>query len=272
MRPFLYYSPDFSIPGFAFMLMMASLVATFVSYKMAPRRGLSQVAVLDLSIVGTIMAVVGGRLFFVFVEARDYYFWDRLSQIYQVWQGGFVSYGAFIGLAIGWTTYLKIRRLDTLRYLDHMCLFAGPFVDFFVRAGCLMAGCCYGKPSPHHKLEYILYIVFNDRSGDAGSKFNGVGLWPVQIYSMVAAILIFLICYAVERRQTFKGQIVLTFLMLYATFRSIIELFRTHIDRQLYFNGTLNAAQIVSFLFLIGCAGLYFYLKKRYPIDRDAQS
>lgn len=252
------------------MLMMASLVATTISYKMAPRRGLSQVAILDLGIIGTIMAVIGGRLFHVFVEGPIYaspgysnYYWEHPTHLWQIWRGGFVSYGGMLGLGLGWTVYLKWRKLDAWAYLDHVALFAAPFIDFFVRTGCLMAGCCYGKPSHFHHGEYILYQVFNNRQGDAGMKFPGVALYPTQIWSMAAAVLIFLICYWIDRHKKFKGQVLMSFLMLYAVFRSAIEMLRGDADRGVYFNNTVSTAQIMSALFFTACLIIYFILRKR---------
>ena len=69
MKPFLFYHENFSIPSFAFMLMMASLVATGFAYLMAPRNKLSQIIILDLGILGTIAAIIGGRLFHVFSKS-----------------------------------------------------------------------------------------------------------------------------------------------------------------------------------------------------------
>ncbi len=270
MRPFIYYSPDFSIPSFAFMLMIASLVATTIAYKMAPRRGLSQVVVLDLAIIGTIMAVVGARLFHVFVEEPAYY-WENPTHIYQIWRGGFVSYGVFIGLGVGWITYLKWRRLDTLTYLDHIALFGCPFVDFFTRLGCLMAGCCFGKPSPHRHLEYILYQTFNNRSSDAGSLFPGVALWPTQIYSMAIVLLIFGILYYIDKYKKFKGQVMMSFLMLYAFFRFFIEFLRGDEARGVYWSDTISTGQIMSILFFLGSFILYLYFRKKYPVPPREQ-
>jgi len=269
MRPFLYYSPDFSIPSFAFALMLASLAGTYFAYRTAPKRGLSQIAILDLAIIGTLMAVIGGRLFHVFAEEPRYY-WEHPSHIYQIWLGGFVSYGAFIGLGTGWIVYCKWKHLDTLAYLDHVGLFTGPFIDFFVRLGCLMAGCCFGKPSPFHKFEYLLYIKFTNPSSDAGSLFPGVALYPTQIYSMIAAILIFLVCYQIDKHKKFKGQVMMSFLLLYAVSRFFIEFLRGDVARKLYFGGAISTGQIMSILFFFGALGFYLYLRKAYPVAKTS--
>lgn len=110
MFPFLIKQGDFVIPTFSFMLMVASLAATFYAYYRASKKGLSQVVVLDLGIIGTIAGVVGSRLFHVFVEEPHYY-WEHPTHIYQIWRGGFVSYGAIILIGVSWYIYLKKRKL-----------------------------------------------------------------------------------------------------------------------------------------------------------------
>ena len=266
MYPFLYYSPKFSIPSFAFSLMMASVVATTVAYKMAPRRGLSQLACLDLAILGTIAAIIGGRLFHVFAEQWSFYM-EHPSFIFQVWRGGFVSYGAFIGLGVSWILYCRIKKLDALRYIDHACLYAGPFIILMVRTGCLLTGCCYGQPSPFHVLPGLLYIVFTNHMSDAGHFHYGEPLYPTQVWEMIYSMIIFGICYWVEGRNKFKGQVTLTFLMSYAAFRFVQEIFRGDELRGVYFNHTLSTAQITGLITIVLCLIAWVVLKKKFPLE-----
>ncbi|MCP5468369.1 MAG: prolipoprotein diacylglyceryl transferase [Deltaproteobacteria bacterium] len=269
MYPILFKDTFFVTSSFEFMMMMAALIAGFVVYKMAPRNGLSQKVVLDLAIYGTLAALVGGRLFHVFVELpydpellkqgiKSYYYFDNPIRILQVWKGGWASHGAFIGLALSWFIYLKKHKLNILQYLDHMCLYGGPFVIIFVRLGCLLAGCCYGKPSPFDKFEYILYI-----------HLHHANRWPTQIYSMLYGVLIFLICLGVKNIQTFRGQVMVSFLFFYGLFRSSIEFLRADADRGIYFNGAISTGQIVGIIYLILCVVFYFYFNKRFPISEN---
>ena len=258
MKPFLFYHENFSIPSFAFMLMMASLVATGFAYLMAPRNKLSQIIILDLGILGTIAAIIGGRLFHVFVEEFGYYL-QHPSHIYQIWRGGFVSYGAFIGLGVALTSYLKFRKAPILPYLDHLAVYACPFVDFFVRLGCLLAGCCYGTPT-----DSFLSIIFH--SGDAGSKYPGVPLHPTQLYSMAAALMNFGFLLWLKKRQTFRGQLITSFLLFYAVSRFLIEFLRGDPERGVYFDNVISTAQIMSIITCIAAGFDYLKLKKKFPL------
>jgi phosphatidylglycerol:prolipoprotein diacylglycerol transferase len=265
MRPFLFYSPDFNLPSFSFMMMMASLVSTFIAYQMAPRRGLSQTVILDLAIIGTLSAIFFARLFHVIAEQWSYYLAHPMDA-FKVWRGGFVAYGGFFGIAVGCYAYLRIRKLDVLRYLDHVCLFAGPFIILFCRVGCLLAGCCYGKPSPFDNFEFLLFVTFTNHSSEAGHLFYGQHLWPTQIWEMASALLIFAICYWTEGRIKFKGQIFLTFLLSYGILRSVLEFFRGDESRGVYFDGTLSTSQMIGGILFIFIIAAWFFLKKKYPL------
>lgn len=254
------------IPAFAFMLMMASLLATYATYKTAPKKGLSQLYVLDLAIVGTLAGIIGSRLFHVFVEYPAYY-WEKPFRVLEVWNGGFVSYGAFLGFFIGWVVYCKWRKIDTLTYIDHMVLWAGPIIIVTVRIGCLLAGCCFGKPTEHTHVEWITYIIFDHLGGDEARPFSGIPLWPTQIYAMAYGIILFGINYWTDKRKKFKGQVTLTFLIVYAIFRSLLEFIRGDASRGVYLEGSISTAQIMSLLFAGTCIVLYFIFKKYFPLE-----
>ena len=256
MLPFLVNRGDFVIPTFFFMIMFASLATTFFLYFMASRRGFSQVVVLDIGIWGTIGGVIGARLFHVFVEAFWFYRENPL-RIFEFWRGGFVGYGAFFGILITALIYLKIRKLPILDYADFIAT-ACPLIIFFVRVGCLGAGCCFGKPTT-----LPLYLVFNDPTSDAGSKFLGIHLHPTQIYDMINAAIIFSVLNWRHARKKFSGEIVILFFAMYAVGRGLIEFLRGDAERGLYLNGLISTSQVVGLINLTVCAILYMYLRKR---------
>ncbi len=254
MFPFLIRHGEFSVPTFSFMLMLASLAATFYAYYRAPSKNLSQTVVLDLGIIGTIAAIVGGRLFHVFVEEPRFY-WAHPERIYQIWNGGFVSYGAIILMGICWFIYLKKRKLNVLKYLDLTALIY-PIVIFFVRVGCLGAGCCYGKPT-----DFFIHLTF--KSGDAGFKYFGIPLHATQAYAIGNAIFLFIVLNLIDRKKKFDGQIVSTFLILYGLLRGLFEeVLRGDVDRGLYLNGLISTGQVMSLLAFLFGLWMYQYCKK----------
>lgn len=241
------------IPAFFFMVMVGVLVTTFYLYFRAPKMGFSQVVVLDVGIVGAIFGVLGARVFHVFFEAFWFYKEDPMH-FFEFWRGGFVSFGAYIGGAAAVLIYLKIRKLPILKYADFISL-AIPFMIFFIRVGCLGAGCCYGKPT-----HSFFHLIFTDPNSSAGAVHPGVPLYPTQIFDMINAIFIFAVLHWRYARKKFDGEILLSLFMLYGFTRGIIEIFRGDLDRGVYFNGLVSTGQITGAGFILFCASIYFYL------------
>lgn len=256
MFPFIFHYHDIYIPTFFFMVMVASLATTFYAYFRAPGKGLSQIVILDISIVSTLGGIIGARLFHIFAEAPAYY-WEHPSYVFHFWQGGFVGYGAFIGIAVGAIATLKIKKLPILPYADLLAL-GCPLIIFLVRVGCIGAGCCYGKPT-----DFFLHLVFHNPASDAGSDFPGQALHATQIYDMLNATIVFIVIHLVDRRKKFEGQVTLLFLMLYAFFRFWIEFLRGDEDRGVYFGGAVSTSQVTGVVIIAVCLGLYYKLKKK---------
>jgi phosphatidylglycerol---prolipoprotein diacylglyceryl transferase len=258
MFPFLIRQGDLVIPTFPVMLMLASLAAVLYPYFRAPSKQLSQTVILDLGILGTVAGLVGARLFHILFEAPAKY-WHEPSLIFQFWRGGFVSFGAITLIGISFYLYLKIRKLDTYKYLDLMAL-GFPLVVFFVRLGCLGAGCCYGKPT-----SFFLHLVFHNPLSDAGSKFPGIPLHATQVYGMLNGIFLFIVLHWIDRRKKFDGQIICSFLILYGFTRSLQEFLRGDVERGVYFDGTVSTGQILGIFSIVFGVLLYRFLRERLP-------
>ncbi len=256
MKPFLFYIGSTGVPAFFFMIMVASLAATWAALKFAGREGLSDIAVLDMAIIAIVASMVGARLFHVLVEAPAYY-WQDPIRVFYFWQGGFVSLGAFLGTIISWIAYLRLKKLNTLRYFDLMASVT-PVIIFFVRMGCFCNGCCYGKPTTHWPS-----IIFTNPASTAYAMHHGnVPLWPTQPFFMANAVVMFFFLLFVRKYRKFYGQIVASFLMYEGVSRFFLEFLRGDEDRGIYFNGTISTGQIVMVLFFLGGAFLWWAFGK----------
>lgn len=261
MRPFLFYIGSTGVPAFFFMVMVASLAATGLATRLAKREGLSEIVILDLAIIAIIASLIGSRIFHILFEAPDYY-WEEPIRVFYFWQGGFVSLGAFILTAFSWFVYLKKKHLNILRYLD-VSVCTAPIIIFFVRLGCLLAGCCYGKPTSIH----WPHIIFtNPGSYPVIFGFKYIPLHPTQAYFMLNAIVMFFVIFAARKYRKFYGQIAATFLMYEGVSRFFIEFLRGDADRGMYFGGAISTGQIVMTLFFIAGVVMWVYCKKRYSI------
>jgi len=258
MRPFLFNIGDLQIPSFFFMVMVATLAATFYGYWVSSRVGLKREVFLDFGMIGMVAGVLGTRIFHILVEAPDYY-WEDPLRVFEFWRGGFVSFGAYIGVSLSIYLYLRIRKFTVAPYLDVLAL-CTPIIQFCIRLACLLTGCCYGKPT-----DLSWAITFTDPASTAYYYYPNIPLHPVQIYSGIHAIILFIaINWFYWKKRRFPGQTACLMMLGYLIPRGLIELFRADADRGLWFYELISTGQIAS---LVGCVFvliLYFRLKRRY--------
>lgn len=261
MKPILFHIGNLGFPAFFFMIMIAALAATFFASYMARREGADPVAMLDFGIIAIIASVVGSRVFHILFESPSHYL-ERPIRIFFFWQGGFVSMGAFLASALGWILYMRYRKLHTWRYMD-IAVLSVPIIVFFVRIGCLLVGCCYGKPT-----DFFINIVFTDPQVPAGMAYLGVPLHPTQIYSMANAAVMWGVLLLVYRHRKFYGQVTAAFLIYYSITRFMIEFLRSGVDRKMLFGGIFSIPQVVLVFSLALGLILWIVLRKRHPIAR----
>ena len=88
MRPFLFHLGSIGVPAFFFMIMVATLSATFYAYHMAKKdKDLDPVVFLDFGIIGIVASVIGSRVIHILVENPAYYI-ESPIRIFYFWQGG----------------------------------------------------------------------------------------------------------------------------------------------------------------------------------------
>jgi phosphatidylglycerol:prolipoprotein diacylglycerol transferase len=171
------------------------------------------------------------------------------------WAGGLTYYGGFIGGTAAAWWLLKRDRFPFWKAAD----MAGVTIALaigFGRMGCLLAGCCFGKPHDGH-----LSIVFpsnspasefQHRNGLIDTPFrDSLPVHPTQIYEAAAcfAISAVLLLY-VHGRKRYDGHVFVWFLVLYAIARFLLEFLRS--DDRGGFLG-LSTSQLISVV-LVGVA------------------
>ena len=124
-----------AVPGWFLMVGTGAFVAVALAIYCVPkdfalRR--PEIAFLSLLLIGA--GLLGGRLLFNILHGGKI-------------KGGFAYFGALILSIIAiWLCSAIGRKIKFLELAD----FATPFLllsQAFVRIGCFMAGCCYGKPT-----------------------------------------------------------------------------------------------------------------------------
>lgn len=245
--------------------MLGSLATTFFISHVAKKENADPIAMLDFGIIGIIASVIGARLFHIIVENPQYYL-ERPIRMFYFWEGGFVSIGAFLATAIGWTIYMKKRKLEPWRYMD-IATTGVPIIIFFVRAGCLLVGCCYGRVT-----DFFIHLVFNNPDSVAGYFHRGEWLHATQPYFMLNALIMWPVLLFVYKHKKFHGQVLASFMLYYGVTRFFIEYLRGDADRGIWFEGLLSTGQIVMIFTFAAGALLWLLLRNRTRIVKKEVS
>jgi len=220
MHPILFEFGGFTIYSYGVLLAAAYLLGLQFALIRARLRGLDRERVMDLGIWIIISALVGAKLLLLVVDYRP--FLANPRTIVDLLRSGGVFYGGLIAAVTVALVYIWRHRMPMWTTTD---VFApGIALGHVVgRLGCLLAGCCFGRPT-----SVPWAISFHDPNAFATSGTPlGVSLHPTQLYEAGAEALILAFLLAFERRgRPFPGRTFWSYMLLYGVSRFIIEFYR----------------------------------------------
>ena len=229
----------------------AFLLGLWTASRRGLRDGIAPEKIMDVGpwlILGTI---IGARTLYVTSYWKEKFADQPWTEIFMVHHGGLVFYGGLIGAALALIIYLQVQKLPLWKFADAL---APSIALGYVlgRFGCLMNGCCYGRPTD---LPWAIHFP-------ADHETKGVGVHPTQVYDSLLNLALYLALAWLYRRKRFDGQVFAAYLMAYAVMRSLVELFRGDYPVH-YLGGWATPAHLVSIvIFAVGLI-LYYRLPRR---------
>ena len=274
------------IPSYFLMITVAFLVGTSMAVRDGRREGVRVIDVLDLSLVVLAAGLIGSRLAHVFWESPwitlpvpaqsnagwGHYFcrlageshlttrpWNlgryyllHPQMVFAVWNGGMVFYGGFLLCIPAGLWFCRRRSLAFWPIADLAAPSAAAGLAFG-RVGCLLAGCCHGKPIEGALKSFGIVIE--------SSGFRDAPLWPTQLMESMAALGICWALYRIHRARLFDGMTFLSLLVLYGIWRPFNEAFRG--DEQRGLHEGLTTSQWISVALVIAAIALMPVLWRR---------
>lgn len=229
MKVDLFTIGKFTIHGYGFMIGLGILCCVLLGMYRARKRNMSEEAVLDIAIYGVLGGFIGAKLLFVLVEFESFI----KNPMMIIASEGFVVYGGIIAGVLAAILYCRHKKLIFLEYFD-LLMPSVALAQGFGRIGCLLAGCCYGRPT-----DSFLGIVFPKGC----MAPSGIKLLPTQIFSSIGDFVMagILICFA--RKSKKAGNVGILYMFLYSIGRFLIEMFRSDNRGGL---GSMSTSQIIS--------------------------
>lgn len=228
------------IMWYGILICIGILLATFITYKRAPRHGIKSDKVLDYILICVPLGIIGARLYYVIFN-WDYYAGD-IFRIINIRAGGLAIHGGLIfglGAAVILCLIWKIRPFNLL----DLAIPSIALAQSIGRWGNYFNSEAHGGPTD---LPWAVMI-------------DGVPCHPTFLYESIWCMLLFFILIYIDNHRKFEGQVFLLYGILYSAERFFVEALRT--DSLMI--GPFKQAQLLSLSIIILFTLIYLVLNKK---------
>jgi phosphatidylglycerol---prolipoprotein diacylglyceryl transferase len=226
--------------------------------RLGRRRGISSEHVLDLTAIILVAGIVGARLLYLALEWS--YFREHPAHIWRLWEGGLSFQGGLLAALLAGALYCRRQGLSFLAMGDVIA--PGTALGYAIgRVGCFLNGCCYGAPT---SLPWACQFHDPPVTGPLTPPSH-----PTQIYASLASLVIFGLLMGVFRRQRVTGQVLWSYLLLYAVYRFAIEFLRKGATAEVM-GALLTGAQWASVTTALVAGAALIHLSRR-PKETSAE-
>ena len=133
-----------TVKSYGLMMVVGFLAAVTVIRLLSRRFTKDPQHITNAALYALIAGVVGARIFFV-VHYFDEFRGDPLG-VFAIWRGGLELLGGVLLAIAVILLYIRYHKLPLRHYLDVLAVGLMAAL-IFGRIGCLLNGCCYGKPT-----------------------------------------------------------------------------------------------------------------------------
>lgn len=267
MYPRLLELGSITLYTYGVLLAAAYLAGLKLAMARARQRGLDANRVLDLGIYIIVSALVGAKLMLLVVDFD--YFRSQPAELLSLARSGGVFYGGLILALLVALWYIRRHGLPVWTTCD---VFApGVALGHVIgRIGCLMAGCCYGRPT---NLPWGITFTDTFAASNVGTPLD-VALHPTQLYEAGAELAILALLLTTEhRRRYFPGRTFWGYILLYAVSRYVIEIYRGDPRGTVF--GLFSTSQFISLVLVPLSLAMLIALARRAgspaPLAREAR-
>jgi phosphatidylglycerol---prolipoprotein diacylglyceryl transferase len=192
-------------------------------------------ALFDMAVLALLCGIIGGRAWYVLHNWEAAFKGRALINVLRIDQGGLAFFGGLIGgiAAVVWK--MDRAKMPPLPTLD-VAASVVPLAHAFGRVGCLLAGCCFGRPTTswvgisfpqgsdafqHQNMRGLL---------DAGAA-KSLAVHPTQLYDCGMNLILFgLLSWLLWKRRR-PGDVTWVYLIFAGLSRFIVEFFRADTAR-----------------------------------------
>ncbi len=234
--------------GYGLFMMLGFVAGLIIACYRARRLGLPKDSALDVGLISILAGVVGARLAFLLIDYHPLEGQDSVAEWFAIWRGGLTFQGGLILAILATMVYLWKKNIPVGKMFDAFAPALAVGVGFG-RLGCLMNGCCWGKPAPaSFKLGMLFppdiepmvaqvryaatwpeaWVNYVTNLGYPADTMPPIPLYPTQLFSAIGLFLIAIGLILAERiwRKRSDGQVILWFIFAYSIGRFFVEYYR----------------------------------------------
>lgn len=258
-RVFLQVGP-ISIYWYGVIIASGLFLGLYLATKEADRLGLKKDLITDLIVFAAPIAIIFARIYYVIFEWENYRGASFIDLI-AVWEGGIAIHGALIGAVLTAIVYARVRGVSFWQLADIVApsLILGQAIG---RWGNFMNQEAHGGPiseaAYQNFLQYLPDFIMNQMC------IGGTLYHPTFLYESFWNILVFIGLLLLRKYNPLRGEMFLSYIIMYSVGRIFIEGMRT----DSLFLGPIKQAQLLSILLIIGAIILIIYRRKSDKVDR----
>ena len=255
---YLFRIGSFGVPAMGFCVLVGAILAVLLSWFLRKRSALDwNGEFVDAIIWAVLLGFVGMKILYwivtpgVFKDAFSNGFFKGLLELLM---SGMVFYGGLIGGLLGIVLVARKKKKNFFEFTDLMapCFCVA---HAFGRIGCLLVGCCYGVATG----ETTQFGLCTYNGVCAVKYLDGTMRLPAPLLETIFLLLLCVVLVLIFRKEKHLGTVTGWYLILYAIWRFVIEMFRGDAARGKY--GPLYTSQWISIAILI--AGVVILILSR---------
>jgi phosphatidylglycerol:prolipoprotein diacylglycerol transferase len=248
MHPVLFVLAGQPVYTYGTLLALAMCGVLLLLTYLAVRERVSIGHVLFAYLGAAVLGFMGARLAYAVANIDET---GSIAAAFDMRRGGFVGYGGLVGYLAGAWLFLRRGPVRVLVALDLAAPCAAAWLAV-VRVGCYAFGCDFGVPLPAGAPAWLARLgTFPHWSPGTVASGEGAPAWaqhvreglipisaptslpvhPTQLYDVLLGAALFWAAFALRPFQRFRGQIFLSFVMLYGAWRFAFDVLRDDSDR-----------------------------------------
>lgn len=241
--------------GLAYVAAFAGAWLVLASVSKRWRLGLSEDDRLEILLAAVIGVIVGARLGYVLFYGLSGYLATPLT-ILAIWDGGMSFHGGLIGILVAGIVEARRLKVPFLTLCDIGAI-AAPIGFFLGRLANFINGELYGRPT---SVPWAMIFPTDP---------SRLPRHPSQLYEAVLeGVVLFAIMWWMSRRVRPRGTEVGWLLLLYGTFRSLVELVRQPDVQIGFLPGGITMGQILSIpMIVVGAVMLVWLWRRPTPLQ-----